>query len=120
MLASSLKMNGPSPKIPKTPGVPVVFYPDQTFPGQPKHKQLQTPTMGETINKIRFFQRRNRNEELSSMLPFEISHLSSTTSVEEVICRLRHQFLRHLISSWAYNSVIKRNFAAKLYINERS
>ena len=29
------------------------------------------------------------------------SHLSSTTSVKEVICRLIHQFFRHLVSSWA-------------------
>ena len=61
--------------------------------------------------------RRNRNEDLSSMLSFESSHLSSTTSVEEVICRLRHQFLRHLVSSWACTSVIKRTFVSKLYIN---
>ena len=60
---------------------------------------------------------KNRNEELSSMLSFEISHLSSTTSIEEVICRLRHQFFRHLVSSCACSSIIKRNFAAKLFIN---
>ena len=63
------------------------------------------------------FQRRNRNEELSLMLIFGISHLSSTTSIEEVICQLRNQFFRHLVSSWACSLVIKRNFAAKLYIN---
>ena len=57
------------------------------------------------------------NEELSSMLSFVISHLSSTTSVEEVSCRLRHPFFRHLVSSWACSSVIKRNFAANFYIN---
>ena len=51
------------------------------------------------------------------MLCFEISHLSSTTSVEEVICLLRHQFIRHLVSSWVCKLVIKQNFAAKLYIN---
>ena len=50
------------------------------------------------------------------MLSFEISHLSSTTSIEEVICRQRHQYFRHLVSSWACSSVIKRNFEAKLYI----
>ena len=45
------------------------------------------------------------------MLSFEISHLSSTTSVVEVICRLR-DFFRHLVSSWARSSVINRNFVA--------
>ena len=51
---------------------------------------ISTPNLPTKTSPNTFFQRRNRNEELSSMLSFEISHLSSTTSVEEVICRLWH------------------------------
>ena len=56
------------------------------------------------------------------MSSFEISHRSSTTSVEEVICRLRHDFS----DTWSLHGRIvrllneplwQRTFAAKLHIN---
>ena len=60
-----------------------------------------------------FFQRRNRNEELSSMLSFEISHMPSTTSVEEVICLLKHLFS----DNWSLHGRVVRLFNGTLRPN---
>ena len=48
--------------------------------------------------------------------------LSSTTSVEKVICLLRHQFFRHLVSSRVCSSVIKgdSNPNDKYVLSERA
>ena len=49
------------------------------------------------------------------MLSYEISYLSSNTSVNKVICPKRNQFFGHMVSSWAHSSFIKRTFEVKLY-----
>ena len=53
------------------------------------------------------------NADLSSLLSFEISDLSSTFSVYKVICKQRHQFFGYCVSSGMRSMFIKRSCEVK-------